>query len=64
MDYETEHYLNFEIYIGNSQNGKAHGKRIYTWKNGDMYDWDWKDDKTSWRILMRKLILNFIFLII
>ena len=32
-----------DFYIGNFQNGKAHGKGIYTWKNGDIYDGEWKE---------------------
>ena len=31
MEDGTEHYSNRD-FIGNSQNGKAHGKGIYPWK--------------------------------
>ena len=61
MEYVTEHYLNGDFYIDNSHNGKVHSNGIYTWKIWDLYDLNWKDDKIPWRVLMRKLILNFIF---
>ena len=34
-----------DVYEGETQNGKRHGKGKYTWADGDFYEGDWKDGK-------------------
>jgi radial spoke head protein 1 len=36
-----ERYPNNNSYFGFFQNGKAHGKGVYTWNNGEVYDGEW-----------------------
>lgn len=32
-------------FVGNYQQGKIHGKGVYTWSDGDKYDGEWVSDK-------------------
>jgi len=36
-----ERYSNGNKYEGEFYNGKPHGKGIYTWANGEVYEGEW-----------------------
>ena len=48
-EYKQIRYDSGDVYEGETQNGKRHGKGKYTWADGDTYEGDWKDDKRCGR---------------
>ena len=48
-EYKQIRYDGGDVYEGETQNGKRHGKGKYTWADGDTYEGDWKDDKRCGR---------------
>lgn len=44
-EYKQIRYDSGDVYEGETQNGKRHGKGKYTWADGDTYEGDWKDGK-------------------
>jgi hypothetical protein len=37
-----ERYSNGNKYEGEFKNNKPHGKGVYTWLNGELYEGEWK----------------------
>ena len=48
-EYKQIRYDSGDVYEGETQNGKRHGKGKYTWADGDTYEGDWKDGKRCGR---------------
>lgn len=48
-EYKQIRYDSGDVYEGETQNGKCHGKGKYTWADGDTYEGDWKDGKRCGR---------------
>ena len=44
-EFKRIEYDGGDVYEGETQNGKRHGKGKYTWADGDTYEGDWKDGK-------------------
>ena len=38
-------YVSGEVYDGDSENGKKHGKGTIVYSNGDTYEGEWHNDK-------------------
>ncbi|MGN1444412.1 MAG: hypothetical protein ACI4XE_11250, partial [Acutalibacteraceae bacterium] len=48
-EYKLIKFDSGDVYEGETQNGKRHGKGKYTWADGDTYEGDWKDGKRCGR---------------
>ena len=44
-EYKLIKFDSGDVYEGETQNGKRHGKGKYTWADGDFYEGDWKNGK-------------------
>lgn len=49
IEYKQIRYDSGDVYEGETQNGKRHGKGKYTWADGDTYEGDWKDGERCGR---------------
>ena len=46
-EYKQIRYDSGDVYEGETQNGKRHGKGKYTWADGDVFDGNWVDGKRT-----------------